>query len=284
MKIPAVGAAELIDRYPAMLLDSFGVLVSHRGAISGAAAFVRRLNALGRRPLVVTNDASRRPDRLARWYAEVGIEIAADQILSSGHLLVEHFACHGLVGARCAVLGSPDSEFYVSEAGGEVVPLTSDVFDAVVVCDDAGYPLLETLDHIISLAIRAVSAGRQLALILPNPDLIYPKGGGEYGITAGSIALVIEAALGVRFSQTAPQFVRLGKPYAPIFAEAQRRLGTSDMLMIGDQLATDIAGAADFGIDSALVTTGVNTAAAEFDGPHPTWILESLAVTGADLT
>jgi ribonucleotide monophosphatase NagD (HAD superfamily) len=50
----------------------------------------------------------------------------------------------------------------------------------------------------------------------------------------------------------------LGKPYSPIFEEAIRRAGTSNAVMIGDQLETDILGANTAGIDSAVVSTGIN--------------------------
>jgi ribonucleotide monophosphatase NagD (HAD superfamily) len=73
--------------------------------------------------------------------------------------------------------------------------------------------------------------------------------------------------------------VRPGKPNAPPFAEALRRSGTRDMVMLGDQLETDIRGANDFGFDSVLVTTGVTASprtplAAQV---RPAYYLRSLA-------
>ena len=52
-------------------------------------------------------------------------------------------------------------------------------------------------------------------------------------------------------------FKKLGKPHPAIYQEAIRRSGTRDMVMIGDQLETDIRGSNNMGLDSALVTTGV---------------------------
>jgi ribonucleotide monophosphatase NagD (HAD superfamily) len=48
------------------------------------------------------------------------------------------------------------------------------------------------------------------------------------------------------------------------------------MVMVGDQLETDIRGARDFGLDSVLVAGGVSAASAG-DGLGPTWRLRSLA-------
>jgi len=63
---------------------------------------------------------------------------------------------------------------------------------------------------------------------------------------------------------------------APLFAEAERRAGTCDLVMIGDQLATDILGARGYGLDSALVETGL--APPTPGGPEmaPTFVLSGL--------
>ena len=81
------------------------------------------------------------------------------------------------------------------------------------------------------------------------------------GLRSGTIALVLEAALRSRCPADAKlKFDRLGKPNAAIFEEAVRISGTSHMVMIGDQLDTDIRGANAFGLDSALFLTGMASA------------------------
>ena len=91
------------------------------------------------------------------------------------------------------------------------------------------------------------------ALVLPNPDLVYPKGGGELGFTAGAMALLVEAALARRFPDQGLVFDRLGKPAPDLFLAGTQRLGVERVVMIGDQLETDIAGARAAGIDAALL-------------------------------
>ena len=125
-----------------------------------------------------------------------------------------------------------------------------------------------------------VDRQQKVHLILPNPDLIYPKGNQGYGVASAGVALILEAALKLRYpGRPDLRFVRLGKPHPAIFAEAFRRTGTMDMVMIGDQLETDIRGANDFGIDSVLVGTGLSNATVEASdrlGPRPTYRLRSL--------
>ena len=59
-----------------------------------------------------------------------------------------------------------------------------------------------------------------------------------------------------------------------------RRSGTKDMVMIGDQIGTDIRGANAFGLDSVLVETGIADPATA-DTPHqpqPTYRMPSIAL------
>ena len=258
-EIPVVTVAGLAERHAAVFLDAYGVLVDGHGALPGAAEAVADLNARGIPWLVLTNDASRQGPTAARRFASLGLDIPAARVLSSGELLPEYFTEHGLVGARCVVLGSGDSAAFVAAAGGEVVaPSVDSPADVLVVCDEAGYPFLDTAAEVLSMLFHAVDAGRPLALLLPNPDLIYPRREGRYGFTAGTVAQMFESALALRYpGAEALRFARLGKPHPPIFAEACRRGGTRGAGMGGDQLVTDIAGAHGFGIASALVTTGL---------------------------
>ena len=172
-----------------------------------------------------------------------------------------------------------NSSRYVELAGGRVVPPTDD-FDAIVIGDQSGFPFLETVNAVMSALFHKVDRHQKVHLILPNPDLIYPKGEQGYGVASGSVALVLESALQLRYPDRPDlRFVRLGKPHPAIFAEALRRSGTMDMVMMGDQLETDIRGANDFGIDSVLVDTGVLNSATEASGrlaPRPTFRMSSL--------
>lgn len=280
---PTVVPADLVERYDRFLLDSYGVLVDGRTALPGAANLLAELDRRGKRYLVVTNDASRLHDTMMRRFRRLGLDVPVDRILSSGDLIAPHFAAHGLSGARCLVLGTDDSRQMVSDAGGQVCPIDPAAdYDAIVVCDDDGYPFLPGLNAAMSALFRAFDRGRDVHLILPNPDLIYPAGAGTYGFTSGAVALLLEAGLARRYPALALRFVRLGKPHRPLYDEAMRRLGggTAGLLMIGDQLETDIAGALACGIDAALLASGVSRWQDQHASPAgtiPTYVLESLA-------
>ena len=272
---PEITVDQLIERYAVLLLDAYGVLVNSDGALPGAVELIRLLNRRVKPYFIVTNDASKLPTTAARRYQRFGLAIDEARMITSGQLLADHFAREGLAGARCVVLGPADSVTYVEQAGGRPVSPATE-FDVLVVADESGFPFLETVDAVLSALYHAFDAGRRVHLVCPNPDLVYPSARG-FGIASGSVAAVLEAALALRFPRRGLGFTRLGKPHAAIFEAACRRSGTRDMVMIGDQLETDIRGARAFGLDAALVMTGVSEEIAGVgDAVRPTYLLPSL--------
>ena len=258
-----------------LLLDAYGVLVNSAGALPGAADFIALLNRRAKPYYIVTNDASKLPATAARRYQGYGLPIDEARLITSGQLLGDHFAREGLTGARCVVLGPADSVTYVERAGGRPVP-PGEEFDVLVVADESGFAFLETVDAVLSALFRAFDAGRRVHLVCPNPDLVYPSARG-FGIASGSVAGMLEAALALRYPRRGLRFARLGKPYPALFAEAFRRSGTRDMVMVGDQLETDIRGARAFGLDTVLIMTGVSEEIAGIaEEVRPTYLLPSL--------
>lgn len=106
----------------------------------------------------------------------------------------------------------------------------------------------------------AIAAGARF--IGTNPDRTFPT---ERGIGPGNGAIL--AALETATGQ-APVIV--GKPEAEIFREATRRLGVppEQTLVVGDRVETDIVGGQRAGMRTALVLTGVTSAADLRDHPE----------------
>jgi HAD superfamily hydrolase (TIGR01450 family) len=275
--VPRISASRLLERYEAVLLDAYGVLITHDGVIPHAAAFIDRLNGLRKTYFVLTNDGSRSPGTSAQRFRDRGIAVPADRILTSMHPIGAFFRERGLRGSRCLVLGPEDSIDAVREAGGEPVGWGEDA-EALVVADERGYDFLDGLDHAMNLVFSRAAAGKPILLVLANPDLIYPAREEGFGFTGGAAAALIEEAVRLRFpGRDDLRFVPMGKPHPPLFEEALRLAGTRNAVMVGDQLPTDIRGAHRAGIDSALTTTGITRLdAIPQDAPRPTWILESL--------
>ncbi len=279
--IPTTTAEALLESYDVLLLDAYGVLVNAEGAFPGARTLLQNIEKAGREYFIVTNDASRLESTTAARYRSFGLPIPDDKVITSGGLLTRYFEEHNLQGARCAVLGPPDSFQYVERAGGVALapPWTDpEQLDALILCDEAGFDFLPAMDAALSLCIQAVQAQRPLKLILPNPDLIYPQRAGLFGFAAGTMAGMLESALRLKFpDQPPPRFVRLGKPHRAIFEAADAR-AQGRKVMVGDQLATDIKGARAYGLDAVLVTWGVSPAIPESlpDTERPSALLRQL--------
>jgi ribonucleotide monophosphatase NagD (HAD superfamily) len=128
--------------------------------------------------------------------------------------------------------------------------------------------------------LRRSSRGETTRLLLPNPDLLFPRGVDAFGVTAGAIAEMIEAVLRQRDPRRTHRFDRLGKPNPLLFESALARFPGIDrrkVVMIGDQLETDIAGADRAGLDSVFVSTGVGRASdLAVSDVQPTYLLEAL--------
>jgi ribonucleotide monophosphatase NagD (HAD superfamily) len=101
-------------------------------------------------------------------------------------------------------------------------------------------------------------------MICANPDVMVERGG-RMIYCAGAIARAYEA-LGGKVEYA-------GKPYAPIytltFATLERlkpgSSGKAGLLAIGDGISTDLAGAAEAGVRSVFVASGVHVQG-DFDG------------------
>lgn len=280
--IPVTSIKALQERYDGILFDAYGVLLQEHGAAPHAVDLIARLRSEHYPFAIVSNSASRSVENAARFYASHGLAIDPGCIVLSGASLRPYFEEHDLKGSRCVVLGGHDARHWVRTAGGVPIEAAShDSMDVLVVAEVEDGLTLAHLETVLSRVCSAIDEHRDIHLVAPNPDLYYPKGGAALGFAAGSIADCIERVLQARYgNEHAPRFVRLGKPNPPMFVEACKRLGSRRVVMVGDQIDTDIAGAQAAGLDSALVTFGLTAEArrnAQNDFCKPTYLLETFA-------
>lgn len=270
---------DLRRQHEVVLFDAYGVLVDASGARPGAANAIAQLRKAGQSFLVVTNDASRSPERAATRFSKLGIDVRPENVLSSGMMIAPAIREMRRTGLRAVVLGTEDSAEYTRGAGVEVVkPSLDDPAELVVLADEGGYETLTIMNGVLSMVVTAVRGGMTPRLLLANPDHIYPAGGSAFGFTAGALALMLETALKQVLGARAPVFEILGKPSPRIFTEAITRVGTTNAVMIGDQLHTDIAGALSVGMASALLLGGVSAVpdAKEWGEWTPSYVMHSL--------
>lgn len=196
--------------------------------------------------LLVTNNASMDSLQFSRKLANMGWPVPQDQIVTSAEAAAWYLAQHREVGTRVYVIGMkplvdailkrPEAHFVWDEASP----------DWVVVGID--FSLTYEKLKLATLAIR-----RGARFVATNGDAVFPS---SEGLIPGNGAIV--AALRVA---TGVEPIVLGKPHATLFQAALAKLKASpkDVLMVGDNLETDIAGAKQLGMHAALVLTGVST-------------------------
>lgn len=280
---PLIDLPSLRARYEGFLLDAYGVLVDRERALPGAVALLEDLERAGCPWRVLTNAASRLPEELSETFAALGLSIPAERILTSGSLLAEPAVSGDLSGIRALVLGPAGACRYAERAG--IIPVPFDEAleaEALIIADQQDLRWPEHMDLAASLLVRRLDAGLPLRLVLCNPDLIYPVAPGRVGLTAGALAAMLEAIIRERWPDHGLGFIRLGKPAPALFESARRQLGVTRLVMLGDQLATDIAGARAAGIDAVLVGTGLApTSGRAATAVRPTWVLPSLAVASS---
>ena len=275
--IPEIQIDELIQIYDALLFDAYGVLINSSGPLPKSNSIIDKLNSIKKPYLILTNDSSRSIETSSLRYGEFGLDIPTERIITSGSLIQNYFSQNNLINQSCCVLGTDDTFEYVKKAGGLLVS-ADDTFQVLVIGAISGYPFVETTSALISKLFSIIDSQNPIELILMNPDLLYPKTEDSFGLAAASLAKLIEEALALRYPMNENlTFTKLGKPYMPIFEKAFAKTRTKKMVMIGDQLHTDIQGAKNFGIDSVLMETGISSLNSEIpEHLQPTYRMKNL--------
>ena len=248
----------IADRYGCILLDVDGVVRRGPEPIPGAGTTVTALAARNIAVGFVTNNATLTPEQMAQRLGEVGVVAAPEQIVTSAS------AAAALLepGTRCLVIGMEGLRTALRERGCVEVtePAAAQAvvvgFDRDLVWDD------------LRRATLALHAGARF--LATNDDPTFPSAEGLWPGN-GAVVAALERSSG-RTAEVA------GKPHPPLLQAAADRLGGRPILFVGDRHSTDIAGGAAMGWDTALVLTGV-TSAAEVAGlqPAPTYVLQSIA-------
>jgi len=274
----------IFDHYDAVFFDAYGVLVDGIDALPNAEQLLNIMNASAMNYFIVTNDASKSIESLSNNFQSQGMRIPVERIVNSGSLISGYYRDEGLVGRPTLVLGTKDSRTYVSGSCAKILSLDSNSEpDVILFTHSSPYDWESTLKHLLNLVSKRFKQKKPVRMVLPNTDFIYQDGKADFGMGAAAFVKTLEEALmRLHGKHEVLRAAKLGKPHPPIFTEAIRRAGSNNAIMIGDQLETDILGANNVGLDSAVVTTGINKRSnpKEFkdmpDDLTPRYILTSL--------
>lgn len=237
--------AAVASNYEAIVLDQWGVLHDGTTPYLGAISILESLVSSGT-SLAVLSNSGKRGEPNANRISQMGFAIGMfETVMTSGEALWRDIDAGSI----------KEQSFFAIERSAGDAKAWADGLD-LTLCEsqndaDAillmGLPDGATLEAWLPLLDKAKTTGQ--TIYCSNPDRASPRKGGQLVVSPGALAIAYKDMGGdVRF---------YGKPHLPIFRAVERALGTSKLLMVGDSLEHDIAGAQHAGWDSCLVQGGL---------------------------
>lgn len=249
-----------LRRYRGFLLDVDGVLVRGRTTLPGAPQALEELRAVA--PVVLlTNNSTKSRQAAAARLSERGLPVGPEEVVPSSFVAAQYL--------RKEI--GPVRFWYLGEEGiAEEMALAGHALAEPVDAEWIVVGMDRSLSYAkLAHALQALLAGARF--LATNRDGTYPT---ENGLVPGGGA-VVGALEGMGFT---PEAV-VGKPSPIAYRVALGALGVApeEALMIGDRLETDILGARDLRMDTALVLSGISTAEdIARTGIRPTWVAQDL--------
>jgi HAD superfamily hydrolase (TIGR01459 family) len=232
-------------------VDIWGVMHNGVRPFVASVAACEAFRNQGGTVLLVTN-SPRPQDSVRRQLDGIGVaRTAYDRIVSSGD--ISRSLINAWAGRRIFHIG-PARDLPIFAGLGAVPGALADDAE-VAVCTGLFDDKTETPAEYAG--VLATLQSRDVPMICANPDQKVERGG-RIIYCAGAVAAAYEA-LGGRVSYA-------GKPYPPIYKLALDigadlrggAIAKDRVLAIGDGVATDIAGARQFGIRSVFIASGVS--------------------------
>lgn len=228
--------------YQGYLIDLDGTCIRGNQLIDGALDFIFRLENKGIPYLYLTNNSTRTPEQVAEKLRGFGFPAHPDQVYSSALATAEYLVEHEK-NASVYVIGEEGLIQAIRSVG---LKLTDQQPDVVVVGLDRQFSYEK-----MKIACLAIQQGAKF--IGTNKDRSLPTEKGNLP-GSGSLSTAIAAATGVT-----PLYI--GKPESIIMRYALNKLKVpaDKVLVVGDNLETDILAGIQANMDSLLVFTGITT-------------------------
>ena len=238
---------ELSNKYDAFFFDQWGVVHDGKKIFQEAELIFKYLQNLNKKIFIISNSGKRGIDNTNRMK-----QLGADYILKSP-LITSGDVCYDCLINKKLPFQNLGKKYFVIASDYPLLENTSyekvseiEMSNFLLLSSTTGFQNFEILDRIFETAIKL-----QLPLICSNPDILGISGDKIHPST-GDLAIKYKRMGGVLFV--------IGKPGLEIFQHAYElsQCEKSKILMIGDSLFNDIAGANNFKIDSLLLTSGIH--------------------------
>jgi HAD superfamily hydrolase (TIGR01450 family) len=251
---------ELAPKFKAVFLDSYGVLKNYNGLIDGVQHTIDFLRSREIAIRILTNDASRSQEQQVESFNKLGLKgIGSHEVITSG-MMAKQFLQGKILDGKIAYLGTENSAHYILQSGLEHISVRDIQLDSIndiaafVFLDDEGFDWNVDINKTVNLLRR-----KNIPVIVANSDKLYPVSKNDVAVATGGIAKLVESMLNKKF-------IHFGKPDSQMFMYAFDELNQfgsytkNEIMMVGDNLNTDILGGNKFGVKTTLVLSG-NTSA-----------------------
>ena len=247
-------------KYKGYLIDLDGTIFKGTDIIPGAKEFIDELNNRELSYLFVTNNSSLTAEFVVDKLKDMNIKVHTNQVLTSS-IATAKFIKKQAVKPSCFVIGEIG---LISALRNEGIIMSSNDVTHVVTGIDRSI----TYDK-LSEACMHVRNGAQF--ISTNSDRAIPT---EKGLQPGNGALTA-----VISTSTNKDPIFIGKPEKTMMdvALSMINLKKDEVMLIGDNYLTDIKAGINYGIDTALVLTGISQEADIKDKELPNYILKDLS-------
>ncbi|MFG6560854.1 TIGR01459 family HAD-type hydrolase [Sulfitobacter sp. 1A15299] len=249
---------DVSDQYDALFVDLWGCVHDGRKALPAAVAALQAYRKTGGKVVLVTNSPRPRGG-VEKQLQQFGVpQDAWDSIATSGDS-ARSAMFRGAVGEKVWFIGHPGERKFFEPLTIlkdpieiETVPLAQ---AEGIVCTG---PVDAMADPEVMRPEFEQAIARGLKLLCANPDIVVDR---------GEVREWCAGALAKLYTEMGGESLYFGKPHAPIYDLARRRLAAlevdipdSRILAIGDGIQTDVKGAMDEGIDSLFITGGLAAA------------------------
>jgi HAD superfamily hydrolase (TIGR01459 family) len=271
------GIREVAPKYDGFVLDLWGVLHDGTAPFPGVLDALSQLRSAGKRVAILSN-APRRAALVAERLSEIGIPSTLyDHLHSSGEEAWQHLRdrddpFHASLGRVCYHIGPSRDDNMLAGIG---LSRVAEIDAAEFILNTGPWGWEETVADYEPVLIRG--RARDLPMVCANPDLV---------VMHQNRRAICAGALAQRYEEIGGRVRWHGKPFPAVYETCLGALAIADrrrILAVGDSLRTDIAGAANVGIDSLLVAGGIHGdefGVAENELPDPARLAAGIAASG----
>ena len=246
------------------LLDMDGTIYLDDRLFDGVLPFLEHIRSVGGRYLFLTNNSSRGVEGYMEKMRRLGIDTCPSDYLTSVDVTIDALR-RERPGKKCYVFGTRSFFGQLERAG---IPVTDRIGEDVdiLLCGFDRELTFQKLEDACILLNRGVE------FLATNPDWVCPTWYG-YVPDCGSVCEMLFRATGRR-----PKVIGKPQPEMALLAMESTGFPPEETILVGDQLYTDIACAANAGIDSVLVLSGESSRNdLQTSGVQPRWVLQDVA-------